>query len=516
MRLRTGRLVIALIAARAGQAAAQTPSYEQLQTLSYLLSEVRLNYVHPVSTEQLVHAAIDGMLRSLDPHSRFVPRSENDRWLAWEAGRLAGTGILLEDEDGTATVAAVLAGSQAERTGVAPGDRVVAVNDTVASGLAARELELRLVGERGTRVRLKLERGPRAMPDTVTVSVRNELIPPRSVSDSRLLAPGVAYVRLERFEGEAARDVREAIDRLLPGRQARSVVLDLRSNPGGEIQAAVDVASLFLLPGARICRTEGRRQEVDREYFARSDGPFTDARLVVLIDRYSASAAEILAGALQDHDRAVLLGRRSFGKALVQRLYPVPPNGDAVWLTVGYVHTPSGRLIQRSWAGLSREQYYALAGSGGAKPDTATTFRTDSGRTVRGGGGIEPDSILPAPVPAPLWWSAAADSSVDHAIADSVAVTLPPDQASRAAWLDEPGRWRARLLEPFLTRVRQRLGVSAALDSAQAATIAQMLAARAAEVRWGEETAREFRRHNDPDIRAALVRLEAGPPASAR
>ena len=508
-------IALALLAAGAAPAVAQTPTYEQMQSFSFLLSQVRLNYVLHVTTEQLVRAAMEGMLRSLDPHSRFVPREDNDRWMAWEAGKLAGTGIVLEDEDGAATVAAVRGGSPAERAGILPGDRLRALNDTVVAGLSAEALQLRLVGEQGTRVRLRLERGQRLHPDTVTVSIRHDLMAPRSVGDARTLAPGVGYVRLEEFEAEAAREVRRAADRVLPGRPPRALILDLRGNPGGMVHSAVEVASLFLPKGKLVYRTEARRQENEGEFVTSDDGALADVRLIVLIDAYTASAAEALAGALQDHDRAVLMGRRTFGKALVQRLFEIPPNGDAAWLTIGYLHTPSGRLIQRRYAGLSPEQYYALAGHGGAAEDTLQVYKTDSGRTVRGGGGIEPDTTLAARPHAPLWWTLAADSNFDHAVADSVAPTLDASDRARGAWLDAPGDWRDRLLAPFLSRVRGRLGVTAPPDSAPAGIIAELLAARAAEVRWGVEFAKQFRLHNDPDVRAALDRLSAPPAAAA-
>ncbi|HXY70168.1 MAG TPA: hypothetical protein VEH62_12010, partial [Gemmatimonadales bacterium] len=196
-------------------------------------------------------------------------------------------------------------------------------------------------------------------------------------------------------------------------------------------------------------------------------------------------------------------------------LFPVPPNGDAAWLTVGFVHSPSGRLIQRRYAGLTADQYYALGGRGGAEQDTAATYKTDSGRTVRGGGGIAPDSELPAPVPPPLWWSIAADSGFDLAVADSVAPTLGSDAASRAAWPDDTTGWRLRLLRPFLDRVRSRLHVTAATDSGQDVQIAEVLARRAAEVRWGADAAEEFALHNDPDLRAAIAWLERTHPAEA-
>jgi carboxyl-terminal processing protease len=508
-----------LALAGAPRLAAQSESYQDLQTFSYLLSEVRLNYVRPVATPQLIRAAIEGMLSSLDPHSRFVPREENDRWLAWQGGQLAGTGIVLGDEDGTVTVAAVQDRSPAARVGIVPGDRLLALNDTLVAGTAIGELQDRLLGEKGRKVRIRLARGPRLEPDTLTITVRCDVLRPRSVTVVRRLAPGIGYVRLAEFQERAGTEVHDAVARVLGGQRVRRLVLDLRGDPGGSVQAAVAVASEFLPNGAVVFRVEGRRAQLDHVFSTTHTGEFVDVPMVVLINRYTASAAEALAGALQDHDRAEILGRRSFGKALEQQLFPVPPKGDAVWLTVGYLHSPSGRLIQRRYAGLSPEQYYALAGHPGAATDTLLTYRTDGGRTVRGGGGIEPDSALPGAAEAPLWWSVAADSGFDFAVADSVGSALGSDAASRDAWINDAAGWRERLLEPFLAVVRARLHLAVRTDSAQDAQMAMFLAVRAAEVRWGAEAATELELRNDPDVRAAVSWLErpgVGPSVAPR
>jgi carboxyl-terminal processing protease len=487
-------------------------TYQQLQTFSYLLSQVRLNYVTPVGTDRLVRAAIEGMLRALDPHSRFVPRAENDRWLAWRAGELAETGIIVEDEEGSVSVAAVIRGSSAAHKGIFPGDRVLALDDTLVAGTPAHAVQLRLLGDAGRKIRIRIARGPLAQPETLTVTVKNEVLRPRSVAVTRQIQ-GIGYVRLAQFSAEAAKETRDAVNHALSGLRERRLILDLRGNPGGEVLAAVNVASEFLPKDEVVCRTVGRRADMDRTFVSDGDHPFTDVQLVVLIDRHTASAAEIVAGALQDHDRAAILGRRSFGKALVQRLFPVPPNGDAVWLTVGLVHSPSGRLIQRRYAGLTADQYYALAGGGGTEQDTVATYRTDSGRTVRGGGGIAPDSELPARAQPPLWWSAAVDSGVDLAVADSVAPTLGSDPGSRAAWSRDTTGWRLRLLRPLLERVRTRFRVTATADSAQELEIAKELAQRAAEVRWSADFAEEFALDNDQDVRTAVAWLERTHPA---
>jgi hypothetical protein len=173
---------------------------------------------------------------------------------------------------------------------------------------------------------------------------------------------------------------------------------------------------------------------------------------VVLIDERSASAAEALASSLQDHDRALLVGRRSFGKALMQSIFFLP-SGDIVWLTVGRVITPSGRVIQRRYHGVGYEQYLSFAGKSGAEEDTMAVFKTDAGRSMRGGGGIVPDVIVPVTASLPVWWSAAADSGFDDAVSDSVAQTFPATPAARKAWLTADSEWRTKLLPPFLARV---------------------------------------------------------------
>lgn len=241
----------------------------------------------------------------------------------------------------------------------------------------------------------------------------------------------------------------------------------------------------------------------DTTYVTRRDGDFRIVPLIVLIDERSASASEALASSLQDHDRALLVGRRSFGKALMQAPFLLP-SGDIVWLTIGRVITPSGRVIQRRYHGIGYEQYLSYAGRSGAEEDTMQVYKTDAGRRVRGGGGIAPDIVVPITVPLPVWWSAAADSGFDDAVSDSVAQTLPVTPAGRAAWLSAETEWRAKLLPPFLSRVRARLGVAAATDTMLDQRLARILAARAAEVRWGPDAREEFILRNDRTIRVAV------------
>jgi carboxyl-terminal processing protease len=486
---------------------AQTSTYELLQTFSGLLNQIRLNYVDSVTTQHLVRGAIAGMLASLDPHSHFLEHDPATRLDAWRAGHLAFTGIVVEGVEGGISVLAVVAGSPAEKAHVSPGDRIIAVNDTSVAGLEAENVQSRLVGERGTRVRLRLERGPRLEPDTVSLTIRNEDIKPRSITREQRLAGGIGYVRLAEFNEDAGRELRGAIDRVAGGTAPLRIILDLRDNPGGLLEAAADVLSSFLSKGQMAFRTRGRHPAANEEYPIARDGRYRDARLVVLINEQSASAAEAVAGSLQDHDRAVILGRRSFGKALMQQPFLIPPAGDVAWLTTGYVTTPSGRLIQRRYRGLSTAQYYALGGKGGVAADTLLEFRTDAGRLVRQGGGITPDSILPAPASWPVWFLVAADSGLDDAVSDSVALSLPRDSGERAAWAGDSSRWSARLLPPMLERARTRLGVTARVDAAQQARIARTMAARVAQVRWGAGAAVELLVGSDPEIAAAVAVL---------
>jgi len=498
-------VVLALAAAAPSAASAQSSLYEQLQTFSNLLNQIRLNYADSVPTERLVRGAIEGMLASLDPHSYYLAQADGQRMLDYRGRRLGGTGVVVEDVEDGVVVQTVLRRSTGERGGVQPGDRVLAINDTAITGLRAAAVQSRLVGERGRRVRLRLERGSRFEPETVSVRLRFEEPEERSVVLARTLGPGIGYVRLDEFGEEATRELRSAASNVMRG-GARRLILDLRGNPGGIVEQAVDVASLFLPRNTLVFRTRGRRRETQQEYRTTRDGEFAGVPLVILIDGRSASAAEAVAGALQDHDRALVMGRRSFGKGLMQRAFLVPPQNDVVMLTVGWVELPSGRLIQRPYRGMTVGQYRELAGG---EPESDTTvFRTAAGRAVTGGGGVTPDSLLPPPASLPAWFTAAADSGFILAVADSIAQSVAADAAARDAWFQAEDQWRARLLEPFLARSRARLGVTATPDSAVAARIARILADRVVEVRWGVQAQEDFRLRHDPAVRAATLAVQ--------
>lgn len=495
-------MVAVLLAAQPAPARAQA-SYEQLQALSGVLNYIRLNYVDTVTYQAMVHSAIDGILTSLDPHSYFISRADWERKSALERGELATTGIVLEEVDSTATVLAVYPGSPADRAGVQPGDRVTAVGDTIVAGEGAKSIELKLAGEKGSKVRVRLERGSRLEPDTVSLTLKRGFFKARYVSSVLMVDSITGYVRLEEFGSKAADEVENAL-RQLQKKKARQVILDLRSNPGGIVDESVEIASMFLPKGAVVFRAEGRKQAVNEEFRTKKDGRFRDLPLAVLINSHSASASEALAGSLQDHDRALIVGRRSFGKALMQTGFPVMPTGDVVVLTIGRIYTPSGRIIQRRYRGLGEAQYRSFAGRSGAAEDTMELFHTDHGRPVRGGGGIAPDVPVGVALAMPRWWTVAADSGFAEAVADSVAATLPEGPAGLDAWASSPDRWLSALVPPYLARTRTRLGVQAETTPELERVLAWQLARRAAEVRWGEEAAWSLGLRYDRDVQAAI------------
>ncbi|HEY6807910.1 MAG TPA: S41 family peptidase [Gemmatimonadales bacterium] len=491
------------LAPLARAAAQQRSAYEELQTFSQVLNYIRANYADSVTYSVLVKAAIDGMLHALDPHSQFFSRLDYERLNALERGELAATGIHLESVDGVPTVLGIAPKSSAEKSGVQRGDRIVALNDTVVAGLDLETIRLRLAGEKGSKVRVTLARGLRFEPETLSVTLKREIVEPHFVSDARLADPTTGYIRLEEFGGKSAEEVHAALKRLT-GQGAQQVILDLRGNPGGLVDMAVELVSEFMPKHTVVFTSRGRKRDVDTTYVTQRDGDFRDLPLIVLIDGWSASAAEATAASLQDHDRALLVGRRSFGKALEQVDFPLA-SGEDLHLTIGYIVSPSGRVIQRRYQGLAIEQYYSLAGKGGAAQDTAEVFHTDAGRPVRGGGGLLPDIVVPGIASQPVWWSAADDSDFDAAVADSVALTLPATPAARAAWLNSPAEWKAKLVPPFLARVRARFHVAAEVDSTLEFQIAATLAREVADVRWGPDAAAEFTVRHSADVRAALT-----------
>ncbi|MEN8144453.1 MAG: S41 family peptidase [Gemmatimonadota bacterium] len=502
-RLSRYAIAVAITATIAGSstARAQRTAYEELQTFSGVLNHVRINYVDSVGSSRMIRAAIAGILSDLDPHSHFLSRESNDALLGLQRGDLGSPGIFLEEVGGELVVRTLVRGGPADRGGVFPGDRVVAIDSVPVAGLGSQEAEAHLAGKKGSKVRLQIERGPRFGLQTIDVTLKREERSPRSTSVMRRIGTEAVYVRLDQFGDRAAKELKRALKDGTKNGPNR-VILDLRGNPGGLVREAVSMAAEFLPKGSPVFSTRGRKRDVDVDYVSDRNGSFRNIQLAILIDEGSASAAEALAGALQDLDRAVIIGRRSFGKALMQSPFLLP-GGDIVWLTIGRVYTPAGRLIQRSYSDVNAAQYRALAGSENAPDDTLPTLSTKNGRAVRGGGGIVPDIVTPRPPDPPLWWSEAVADGLVAEVADSVSAYLSGGAMSEEEWVIATGAWR-EMVEPLLARVRDAFGAEIATTEPALSWLSRELGRRVAAARWGLEAQDHFEVATDPDIKAAI------------
>lgn len=372
----------------------ESPFFNQklLEQVHRIVSE---RYVEDVEPGQLYQMAIDGMLQELgDPYSTFLDPQEVEQLELSTTGNYGGLGIRIDSQDGWITVVSVLPNTPAERKGLQTGDRIIQVEGESAEGWSTTEAVNTLRGERGSEVAITVARVGADKPLRFTIE-RDE-IHVEAVT-AFLLDDGVGYVKLDPFSRKAREELSTAIDGLRE-RGARSLVLDLRGNPGGLLDEGVAVSDLFLPEGAEVVSTRSRVASENETYTAPGAEVYPDLPLVVMVNRYSASASEIVAGALQDQDRALVVGTPTFGKGSVQSLFRLPA-GNYLKLTTGRWYTPSGRTIQKSHDRETRIARQAVSMGGAPVPvgiDTASreTYETRSGRTVYGGGGITPDLIV--------------------------------------------------------------------------------------------------------------------------
>ena len=336
-------------------------------------------YVDAIDAEALMRSGIGAMTGSLDPYTVYYDEATAAASRLQQGGDVGGVGVIVSDRGGQLVVTSVLDGSNAEQQGIRPGDAVVEVARQPTEGMSAQRANTLLRGEPGSEVTVEIEREGRAEPLRFVLVRAGD--PETEVTYSGFLEPGVGYVRLGRFLANAGGQVRDAIEALQAEGEVRALVLDLRGNPGGLLDQAVTLSGLFLPQGTVVTETRGRAAGTDQTYRTQGAPLIPDAPVAVLIDAASASASEIVAGALQDHDRAVVVGETSFGKGLVQVVRPMP-YGTALKLTVSRYTTPSGREIQRLTYAQGTE-----ATDGGP----GRTVRTAGGREVRSGVGVEPD-----------------------------------------------------------------------------------------------------------------------------
>jgi carboxyl-terminal processing protease len=354
-----------------------------------VLAHVRRDYVDTLADSLLFRKAVSGMLGELhDPHSVFLDQRRLSRLDESTSGHYAGVGIQMDLRDSGITVVATLHGTPAEQAGISSGDRIVEIDGKSARGLTAEEAIKTLRGPAGSKVSVVVERPGVTAPLTFSLTRRDIAINP--VQHPLLLPDGVGYVDLTVFSADAASDLGRAIDSLRTA-GARSLVLDLRGNPGGLLDQGIGVADLFLDAGQPIVSTRGRSADENRAFADRAPQKWANMPLVVLTDSGTASASEIVAGALQDHDRALVVGKTTYGKGSAQRVFRI--RDGAVKLTTALWYTPSGRSINRPRGGDDADEPVVSTDST-KRPE----FKTDGGRTVLGGGGIVPDVVVPSRV----------------------------------------------------------------------------------------------------------------------
>ncbi len=377
----------------AGRGRASNDLYTHLDQFVEVLRAVQSSYVDEVDARDMMRGGLKGMLRGLDPASRYLDPSELAAHRTTSSGEVEGIGAWVDIREGYPVVIAPLHGSPAARAGLRSGDFITHIDSVSTFGLGLEEARAKMIGSAGTQVRLRVARKGEGEPREVMIQRERLLVP--AVPYAFLAAPGVGYVRVATFHERSAAEFAAAVDSLRR-LGARAAILDLRGNPGGVVDQAVAIAGTFLPSGTRVVSVVGRDPAVSAVQNSSAAKPETGWPLVVLIDSGSASASEIVAGALQDLDRAVIVGESSFGKGSVQNLFPLRGRAGAVQMTTAYYHTPSGRTLHR----ITRDPL--AAGSDeedeedDAAPDSALSFQTSGGRSVRGGGGVTPDVVVSA------------------------------------------------------------------------------------------------------------------------
>jgi carboxyl-terminal processing protease len=369
--------------------------YQRARLFDDILAHVSDLYVDSIDQKQLYRMAIDGMLAELrDPYSGYLDGSDLRNLNELSTGNYAGIGAQIEVRDGAIVVVAPMPETPAERAGVQAGDRIVEVSGKTTVGMTQDDAVRALRGPEGSQVTLKVVRA--GATELITYTLTRARIHSRFVRTVMMLTDGVGYVETNAFSQSAAEELQAAVDSLR-GLGMRSLVLDLRNNPGGLLTEGLGVADLFLNPGQEIVATRGRAPRSTETFSDEAPQRYPTLPVIVLVNGYSASSAEIVAGALQDHDRALLIGAPTFGKGLVQTVYRL--SGDAALkLTTARWFTPSGRSIQRPSRHGFEPDNAPDDSVPPAEPDTARqqTYRSDSGRPMHGGGGITPDIVIRA------------------------------------------------------------------------------------------------------------------------
>lgn len=376
----------------------QSHTEETNSKFSTILDVIEEKYVDSVDHDLLIESSIEGMIKKLDPHSQYIPPKDLDKVNEQLDGKFGGVGIRFLIHHDTLVVTHVLPNSPSEISGLLPGDRIIQVDDSVLTDkTVTNQMVMDLLkGQAGTDVELKVYRHG----DYENISITRGSIPISSIDANVMLTKEVGFIKLNSFTNNAGDEFVDAAQEL-KDQGMKKLIFDLRNNGGGYMHAATKIVDQFLPSGKLIVYTEGRKSKKD-EYFSTSRGILQDVKVIVLINTLSASASEIVAGAIQDNDRGLILGRRSFGKGLVQDQTPFN-DGSALRLTISRYYTPTGRCIQKPYGdGVDYENDYfnryesgELMNEDSIKHDESLKYTTEGGRTVYGGGGIYPDIFIP-------------------------------------------------------------------------------------------------------------------------
>ena len=368
-----------------------------LQLLQQVVNQIRAKYVDDLNEDEAIDAAIRGMLATLDPYTEFLEKKQNDEMKMMQIqGRYGGLGIKITKQENALVVVALFDDTPAYNVGLQTGDRIVSIEDQSTAEIDVSQAADLLRGEPGTSVTITVHRDydKDAIPYTITRAIITVPVVPYA----GIIEDKIGYIKLNQFTEDAGIEVERSL-RKLQSQGAKGVVFDLRGNPGGLLEQAVSVASKFLKEDRLVVYTRGRYASQEKSYHASSSFRVETLPLVVLVDQYSASASEIVAGAIQDWDRGIVVGKPTFGKALVQQIFPMS-EGTALKITTARYYTPSGRLIQRIDRNrkMARNQAAGTPDQQGTEEDeVGEAYKTGGGRTVYGGGGIMPDFEISLP-----------------------------------------------------------------------------------------------------------------------
>ncbi len=375
--------------------ATQDEVTQQYKVFTSALAAIEREYVEEVPSDRLVYGAIDGMLKTLDPHSSFFDPKQYAQMRERQEGRYYGLGISIQVIDGDITVMSVFEGSPAYRAGLRRGDVIARIEGQDTKNWTSDQAVKKLKGPKGTTVKISIRRP--GYEKLIDMDAERDEVNIVTVRGAFMIDAQTGYIKLGDFSETSDREVGDALEKL-QAQGMKRLVFDLRDNPGGPLDQAIRIANRFLPRGDMVVYTRGRIANADQDYRG-TDSPDYTGPMVVLVSRQSASASEIVTGALQDHDRALIVGETTFGKALVQSVYRIS-EGAGLALTTGRYFTPSGRMIQRPWDSAFDEYLtYTLREQTADREHAASALKyTDAGRKVYSGGGIDPDKFFAGPV----------------------------------------------------------------------------------------------------------------------